>query len=280
MIRLLLFMLMSFIFLSCAKEIEKKSTIKEKSLDLQVQEAYMEGLKALNEGDVLFAARKFNEVEILFPQSDLAPKSSLMAAYSYYKQDYFEDSITELMRFLKIYPNHKNTDYAYYLLAISNYEQIVDEKKDTLFILESKKYFNYIIQTFPNTEYANDAIFKIELINDILAAKEMYIGRYYIDRKKWIPAINRFKVVAENYDTTIYIEEALYRLVEVYYLLGLDNESKKYANLLGYNYGSSEWYEKSYSLFDKKYKINKLKLENNKNKKSNNLLDKVKSLFN
>ena len=261
---------------SCSKEIGKKSVINEKSLDDQIIEAYLEGLKSLEEGDVIFAARKFNEVEILFPQSDLAPKSSLMAAYSYYTQDYYEDTILELQRFIKIYPKDKNLDYAYYLLAISHYEQIVDEKKDTFSILKAKQYFEYIISTYPNTEYSIDASFKIELINDILAAKELYIGRYYIDKKKWIPAINRFKNVVDEYDTTIYVEEALYRLVEVYYLLGLKEESKKYAKLLGYNYQSSQWYENSYIIFDETYK----KIEIKKNKEKNNLVKKIKTFLN
>ena len=264
------------LFVSCSKNVEKESVLKEKSLDLQIREAYLEGLEALEQGDVLFAARKFNEVEILYPQSDLAPKSALMAAYSYYIQDYYEDCIMELDRFLKIYPKDKNLDYAYYMLGVAYYEQIVDEKKDLFSILKAKDYFEYLIKKYPNTEYAFDAAFKIELINDTLAAKELYIGRYYVDKKKWIPAINRFKNVINDYDTTIYVEEALFRLVEIHYLLGLVEESKKYATLLGYNYQSSEWYENTYALFDKNYaKIKKIE-----NKKKNNLRKKIKTLFN
>ena len=277
--RRLIFLFSIFLIsVSCTKDVKKVSVIKEKSLDLQVKEAYLEGVKALEEGDVLFAARKFNEVEILFPQSDLAPKSLLMSAYSYYVQDYYDDCIEELERFLKVYPNHKNKDYAYYLLAISHYEQIVDEKKDLFSILQARQHFEYLISNYPNTEYSIDASFKLQLINDVLAAKEMYIGRYYIDRKKWIPAINRFKNVVNDYDTTIYIEEALYRLVEVYYLLGLKEESKKYAKLLGYNYESSKWYENSYALFNEKYeKKDRKKIKKEKN---NNILKKIKSIFN
>ena len=264
------------LFVSCSKDVEKKSIIKQKSLDLQIREAYSEGLDALEQGDVLFAARKFNEVEILYPQSDLAPKSALMAAYSYYIQDYYEDCIMELDRFLKIYPKDKNRDYAYYMLGVAYYEQIVDEKKDLFSILKAKDYFEYLIKKYPNTEYAFDAAFKIELINDTLAAKELYIGRYYVDKKKWIPAINRFKNVVNDYDTTIYVEEALFRLVEIYYLIGLIEESRKYANLLGYNYQSSEWYENSYALFDESYQ----KIKRNEKNKKNNLRKKIKKLFN
>ncbi len=264
-----------FLTVSCAKEQTKKSTINEKSLDLQVIEAYQEGKKALEKGDVLFAAKKFNEAEILFPQSTLAPKSALMAAYSYYTQDYYGDAVAELLRFIKIYPNHQNLDYANYLLAICYYEQIVDEKKDSQSIYNAKNQFLFVLNKYPDTEFALDSEFKLDLINDILAAKEMYVGRYYFDKKKWIAAINRFRVVVDDYDTTIYVEEALHRLVEIYYILGLKTESQKYAQLLGYNYKSSKWYENSYMVFNKTYKKNKIKKEKNKT----SILNKVKSLF-
>ena len=263
------------IFTSCSKETLKKSVIKETNLDAQVLEAYKEGLESLNAGDVLFAAKKFNEAEILFPQSTWAPKSALMAAYSYYTQDYYLDSIAELERFLRVYPSHKNLDYVYYLLGICYYEQIVDEKKDTQSILLAKENFSQVLKKFPNTDYALDSEFKIDLINDILASKEMYIGRYYFDRKKWIPAINRFKKVADEYDTTIYVEEALHRLVEVHYIIGLNKEAEKYAQILGYNYKSSKWYEKSYAVFNKDYERKRIKTE----KKKKSFINKAKSLF-
>lgn len=270
-------LLILFFCISCSKEVEKKSVINEKSLDLQVLEAYEEGKKSLNEGDILFAAKKFNEAEILFPQSDWAPKAALMAAYSYYSQDYYGDAIAELDRFIRVYPKHVSLDYAYYLLAICYYEQIVDEKKDLQSIIKAKDNFKIVINKFPITEYASDSKFKIDLINDVLASKEMYIGRYYFEKKKWIPAINRFRTVIDDYQTTIYTEEALHRLVEVYYILGLKKESKKYANLLGYNYQSSDWYEKSYSVFDKQYK--KRKINSEKKGKGNPIINKMISLF-
>ena len=273
-----LFLSILILFISCSKQEVKENIILEKSLEMQVLEAYEQGMNSLNSNDVLFAAKKFNEAEMLFPQSKWAPKSALMAAYSYYKQDYYGDAIAELDRFLKVYPNHKNLSYAYYLLGICYYEQIVDEKKDLQSILKSKDIFQTLIEKFPNTEYSVDAEFKIDLVNDILASKEIYLGRYYVDRKKWIAAINRFRTVLDNYDETIYIEEALHRLVEIYYLLGLKEESKKYATLLGYNYKSSQWYEKSYVIFDKMYAQNKKDFEKKKNKQ-NNLLKRFKSLF-
>ena len=276
------FFLLFIIFticISCSKNTVKKTVIKEKSLDLQVLEAYQEGMKSFNLGDVLYAAKKFNEAEILFPQSDWAPKSALMAAYSYYVQDYYGDAIAELQRFIKVYPLHKNLDYAYYLMGISYYEQIVDEKKDLQSIINAKQTFNIIIKDFPNTEYALDSEFKLDLINDLLASKEMYIGRYYFDKKKWIPAINRFRIIVDDYDTTIYAEEALHRLVEVYYTIGLIDESEKYAKLLGYNYQSSKWYENSYSLFNKNYKVRKKKRSKTYKKKSSKIIEKFKSLI-
>ena len=276
---LVIFFFIGLSFLSCSKENIKKSVIKEKSLNLQVLEAYEEGKESLELGDVLYAAKKFNEAEILFPQSEWAPKAALMAAYAYYTQDYYDDTIAELERFLKVYPKHKNIDYAYYLLGISYYEQITDETKDLKSIIDAKKYFTILINEHPNTEYSLDSQFKIDLINDILASKEMYIGRYYFEKKKWIPAINRFRVVIDEYETTIYTEEALHRLVEVYYTLGLTDEAKKYANLLGYNYQSSQWYEKSYSIFNKNYEKNKKKLLKKNNKKKS-ILNKFESLFN
>ena len=275
----LLFTLFIILFcFSCSKEEVKVSTIQEKSLDMQVIEAYNEGISSLKGGDVLFAAKKFNEAETLYPQSIWAPKSALMAAYSYYSQDYYSDSIMELERFLKIYPEHKNLDYAYYLLALCHYEQIVNKKKDLQSILNAKKTFQMLVKNYPETEYATDSIFKLDLINDVLASKEMYIGRYYLDRQKWIAAINRFRKVVDEYETTMYAEEAIHRLVEIYYLIGLTDEAQKYANLLGYNYQSSEWYKKTYSLFNVDYN-KKIVGKIDKSKNKNRMINFMKSLF-
>ncbi len=279
-LKIFLFLILLVLGNSCSKENIQKSTIKEKSLDLQVLEAYQGGLEALEDGDILFAAKKFNEAEILFPQGQWAPKAALMAAYAYYIQDYYGDSIAELERFIRVYPLHKDLVYAYYLLSVCYYEQIVDEKKDLQAIINAKKNFKIIIKNYPDSEYAMDAEFKIDLINDILAAKEMYIARYYFDKKKWIPAINRFRKITDEYDTTIYAEEALHRLVEVHYTLGLIDEAEKYAQLLGYNYQSSKWYENSYSLFNKNYEIKKKERFKTYKKKSNSFLKKFKSLIN
>ena len=271
-------LLLLLITISCTKDVKQVDIIKEKSLNLQFNEAYTEGLEALDGGDVLYAAKKFNEAESLFPQSDWAPRAALMAAYSYYTQDYYGDAIAELIRFKKVYPFYKQLDYVNYMLAICYYEQIVDEEKDLQSLINSKKYFKIVINEYPESDYTIDAKFKVDYINDILAAKEMYIGRYYLNKKKWIGAINRFKTVIDDYETTIYTEEALHRLVEVYYILGLSVEAEKYAMLLGYNYKSSEWYENSYSIFNKDYKISN-KIGKKQKEKNSYILEKFKSLF-
>ena len=251
---------------SCGGGKEKVSIIEEEDIDLQMVEAFRKGYEALQDGDVLFAAKKFNEAELLYPQSIWAPKSSLMAAYSYYSQDYYFDAIIELKRFIKTYPNDKNISYAHFLLGMCFYENIIDEKKDLEPLVKAKDKFNFIVKTYPDTDFALDAKYKLDLIKDLMAAKEMYIGRYYIKKEKWIAAINRFKTVVNDYDTTVYIEEALHRLVEIHYNLGLKDESERYAQLLGYNYKSSEWYSETYSLFNKKYeKELKMKKDQNRN---------------
>tara|TARA_B100001996_G_scaffold347895_1_gene305720 strand:- start:193 stop:1041 length:849 start_codon:yes stop_codon:yes gene_type:complete len=261
--------------IGCKKK-ELVDEIKETSLDLQMIDAYNEGMKQLELGQSLLAAKKFNEAELFFPQSKWAPRAALMSAYSYYDFAYYQEAIDEVDRFLKTYPNNNRKSYAYYIKAMSYYNQIVDEKKDLGPIIEAKKNFQFIISEYPNTEYAMDANFKLELIEEVLAAKEMYIGRFYIKKEKWIPAINRFKKVIEDYERTIYAEEALHRLVEIYYRIGFVEESKKYALLLGYNYQSGEWYENSYRVFNKNYKKIRKKREN---KKNNSLIKRIKSLL-
>ena len=168
----ILLILISLFFSSgCKSNKEEQIVLDSKELESQMTEAYNKGLKALEEGDVLFAAKNFNIVENIYPQSIWAPRSILMAAYSYYSQDYYGDSIAELKRFIKNYPENKSTPYAYFLLATCYYELIVDEKKDLSSISKSKKYFNLLLKRYPNTDFALDAKFKLLLINNILASK-------------------------------------------------------------------------------------------------------------
>ena len=272
----LLLLTLPIILTSCAKEKSSVEIIQDKEIDLQMIDAYQEGIKALEEQDGLTAAKKFSEAELLFPQSKWAPRASLMAAYSYYSNEYYSDTLYELERFFKTYPNHPRTDYAYYLLAITYYDKIVDETKDLDSIIKSKRYFEFLINNYPNTDYAIDSKFKLELINEVLASKEMYLARYYFDKEKWIPAINRFKLVVQNYNDSIFIEEALHRLVEIHYKIGLEEEAKKYAYLLGYNYQSSEWYKKSYKVLNAGYSFQTIK-DIKKDKKG--VINKFKKLF-
>ena len=264
------------ILYSCSKEEKEISYIKETRQELEIATAYKEAYKALDENDPYFAAKKFLEAELLFPQSKWAPRSALMAAYSYYMQNYYAEALSNLERYLRTYPNDDDLAYAHYLIAMCFYETIEDEKRDSGPLIKAKDKFEFVVKEYPGTDFAMDSKFKIELIQDILASKEMYLGRHYIKKGKWIAAMNRFKNIVNNYQQTIFIEEALHRLVEINYNIGLLDESQKYANLLGYNYQSGEWYKKSYKLFNKKYalKINKEKIN-----EKEGVIKKFKKLF-
>ena len=272
----IIFFLFLLLINACSKEEKKIVVIKETKQDLEMISAYKEGYKALNEGDPYFAAKKFLEAELLFPQSDWAPRSALMASYSYYMQNYYAEAITSLERYLKTYPTDKNLSYAHYLIAMCYYETIEDEKRDSAPLIKAKNKFNYVVKNYPNTDFTLDAKFKLGVIEDILASKEMYLGRHYIKKEKWIPAINRFQTVIREYDQTIFVEEALHRLVEINYKLGLLEESEKYANILGYNYLSSKWYKRTYKIFNKGY-LAQVQRPIKKDKKG--VLNKFKKLF-
>lgn len=273
---LFLIILISIFFNGCSKKNNEIAIIKETSQELEMISVYKEAYTALNRGDPYIASKKFLEAEILYPQSIWAPKSSLMASYSYYLQNYYSEAIFNLERFIKTYPENENIVYAHYLIAMCYYQSIEDEKRDMAPIIKANEKFNLILEKYPKTEFAIDARFKLNLIQDILASKEMYLGRHYMKKKKWIAAINRFKFVIDNYDQTIFIEEALHRLVEINFSLGLEEESKKYAKLLGYNYLSSEWYKKSYKIFNTKYDV---KLNDTIKKDKKNFIRKFQNLF-
>ena len=272
----IIFIIFSLIlFYSCSKKTENIKLIKETDQNIEMVSAYEKGMDLFEIGDYFAASKKFLEAEILLPQSQWAPKSVLMASYSYYMQSYYSLAIENIKRYFKTYPNDKDKAYAHYLLAICYYETIEGEKKDLAPLILSKNEFNFVIKNFPNTDYAYDAKFKIDLINDVLAAKEVYIGRHYIKKKKWIPALNRFKNVLKEYETTIHVEESIHRLVEIYYKLGMEEESLKYASLLGYNYNSGEWYEETYKIFNRNYKTSVPERKKEKRK----ILSRIKSLF-
>ena len=270
---IILFLLLT----SCAKEKKEISLIKENDQELEMISAYKEGFENLSNRDYFYAANKFLEAELLYPQSEWAPKSALMASYAFYLQDNFADAKSNLNRYIKSYPNDKSIGYGHFLLAMCYYETIEDEKKDLEPLRLAKKKFNFIITNFPNTDFALDSKFKLRFINEVLASKEMYIGRHYVKKEKWVAAINRFKIIVNEYDTSIYTEEAIHRLVEIYYHLGLLEESKRYAVLLGYNYQSGKWYKKSYKLFNKNYEKVSITYE----KKEKKSIRKIfKKLFN
>lgn len=273
---LLIFFIFGFLFLNNCSKNEKIEIleIEEDKIEGQMIKAYQEGMDAFKNQFYVEAAEKFNEAEILFPQSKWAPRSALMSAYAYYIDDYNNRAISELINFFKKYPNDPNTSYAHYLLAMAYYNKIVDEKKDLEPLKNSKKQFEYVVKNYPNTEFSLDSKFKLDLINEMIASKEMYIARYYIQKEKWIPAINRLKFIVMEFENTIFIEEALHRLVEIYYKIGLEDESKKYGVLLGHNYPESKWYKASYKIHKKDYKIKDIK---KKNKKS--ISEKFKSLL-
>ncbi len=272
---LIVFLISALLILSCSKKDKIEATLEEGTIEEQMILAYNEGLEFLEKGDALYASKKFNEAEIIFPQSIWAPKSSAMSAYSLYYYNYYGDAIFQLERHLKNYPNDKNLAYVHYLIAICYFEKLSNEKKDLEPLIKTQEKFEYIINNYPNTDFAIDSKYKLDLILDMLAAKEMYIGRYYMQTEKWIGAINRFKNVINNYDDTVYVEEALHRLVEIYYKIGLIDEAKKVAYVLGYNYESGKWYENSYRVFNKSYK----KVEIDNKKKDFLLIKKFKSLF-
>ena len=263
-----------FLLFSCTKK-EKVEIITGPTDEESMIAIYEGAVESLKKGDAFYAAKKFKEAETLLPQSEWAAKSSLMAAYAHYTRNAYSKSVFFLERHINNYPADRNIPYAHYLIAICYFEQILDEKKDLKPLLKAKEKFEFIMSTYPETDFATDARFKIDLIIDQLAAKEMSIARYYMKTKKWIPAINRLKIVVDKYDRTVFIEEALHRLVEVYYTIGLTEEAKKAAKILGYNYGSSQWYERSYKVFNKKYKAKKIKKE----KEMGLIRKKIKSLF-
>ena len=275
MFKVFLILLLSvFLLLACSKK-NNKEIVSEPTEKEMVVAIYAEAVDALKKGDAFYAAKKFKEAESLLPQSKWAAKASLMASYAEYSRNAFSNSIFGLERHIANYPADKNIPYAHYLIAICYYEQILDEKKDLQPLVQAKEKFEFIMLTYPETDYATDARFKLDLIIDQLAAKEMSIARYYMKTEKWIPALNRLKIVVEKYDKTVFIEEALHRLVEVYYNIGLVEEAKQAAAILGYNYQSGTWYERSYKVFNKKYRTKKIK----KTKEMGLIRRKIKGLF-
>ena len=265
--RILVIFVLAFNLYSCSKDEIVFEPTKKKDPYL----IYKEGYKAFEKNDFFFASKKFAEAEIGFGEPSLSAKSAIMSSFCLYSINFYEEAVESLNRFLKTYPADKNAIYAHYLLSLIYFEQIAGEKHDLKPLLEAEKKFNFFLKNYPESEYAIDLRFKKDLLINQFAAKELYIANYYIKVQKWIPAINRLKIILDKYEKTIFIEEALHRLVEIHYHLGLEKDAKQYANLLGYNYNSSEWYKKSYKIFNKNYKFSK----NLKLKKKDNIIKKI-----
>ena len=274
--KIFLFFILVFFLTACSK---KENLEYEKSKRIDPYLVYKEALEAFDRKDYFFASKKFDEAELNFSNTELAAKSSIMSSYSLYGINFYKEAEENLKRFFEIYPANKNKKYANYLLAVIYYEQIQDEKKDLKPLLKAEKQIDLFIKKYPNSEYATDLKFKRDLIQNQLAAKELYIAKYYINVKKWVPAINRLKKIINKYEKTVFIEEALHRLVEIHYHLGLEEEAKKYANILGYNYNSSKWYEQSYKIFNENYKPVIIKNKLNKEKKES-LFKKIIDIVN
>lgn len=264
-------MLLRLIFLlfifSCSKdEALYKPTIKSEPYKI-----YKEGLRAFNENQFFFASKKFSDAELNFKSPEAAAKSAIMSSFSLYAINFYEEAEENLLRYLKVYPADKNIIYAHYLLAIIYYEQIGEEKNDLKPLLDAKRKIEFFLKKFPNSEYAIDLNLKKDLVHNQFAARELYVAKYYIKIQKWVPAINRLKKIVNDYSTTIFIEEALHRLVEIHYHIGLENEAKKFASILGYNYNSSKWFQQSYKILNKNYNSIQIK----KDKKDNPLFKKI-----
>ena len=275
MLKSLLILLLSICLLfSCSKKNNQEAISKPTEEEIG-RSIYFEAVESLKKGDAFYAGKKFKEAESLMTQYIWASKASLMSSYAEYSRSAYSNAIFGLERHINNYPADKNIPYAHYLIAMCYYEQILDEKKDLEPLLKAKEKFEFIMKSYPDTDYGMDSRFKIDLIIDQLAAKEMSVARFYMKTEKWIPALNRLKIVVEKYDTTVFVEEALHRLVEVYYRLGLEEEAKHAASILGYNYKSGDWYKRSYKVFNKKYKSKKIK----KKKEMGLIRRKIKSLF-
>lgn len=274
LIRLIIIIFLISSLNSCSKD---KDSIYEPSKLLDPYNLYKEGLDAFKRNDYFYANKKFSEAELNFTKPELAAKSAIMASYSLYGINFYSEAEENLKRFLKVYPADKNIIYAKYLLTIIYYEQISEEDKDLDPLIKTREEIDLFIKQYPNSEYTTDLKFKRGLVENQLAAKELYVARYYISVKKWIPAINRLKIITEKYNTTIFVEEALHRLVEIYYYLGLENEARNYASVLGYNYNSSEWFKKSYKVFDKNYEDFKKGI---KKEKKENIFKRILNVIN
>ncbi|MAZ01978.1 MAG: outer membrane protein assembly factor BamD [Sneathiella sp.] len=225
----------------------------EAYVERPVEELYNQALADLNNENYLDAARNFDEVERQHPYSIWSTKAQIMSAFAYYQSNEYDQAILAAERYIELHPGNKDVAYAYYLVAISYYEQITGVERDQKVTRQALDALQNLVRRFPNSEYAQDARLKIDLTRDHLAGKEMAIGRYYLGQKYLVGAINRFRTVVEQYQTTTHAPEALHRLTEAYLMLGITQEAQTAAAVLGYNFPGSEWYQDSYALLDANY---------------------------
>ncbi len=271
-LRVILIICLIFVFHSCSK----KEVVYNPSSGKDPFQLYKEGLEAFEKFNYFLADKKFSQAELNFDDPVLAAKSAIMSSYSLYGINFYDEAEENLKRYLIKYPADKNLIYAHYLLTIIYYEQISDEKKDMRPLILAKEKIDFFTKNYPNSEYTIDLKFKRDLIQNQLAAKELYVAKFYISTQKWIPAIKRLKIIVKDYEKTVFVEEALHRLVEIHYHIGLEDEAKKYASILGYNYNSSEWFKQSYKVLNKDYKLKKVKKEE---KESGSFLNKIIKLI-
>jgi len=220
----------------------------EEYVERPVHELYNSAVDEMEREKFKSAAALFDEVERQHPYSKWATKAQIMAAYSYYQANEYDDAIIALDRFIELNPSHKDVPYAYYLKGLCYYEQIATVDRDQQMTENALSTLNELLTRFPESTYSRDAKLKIELTHDHLAGKEMEIGRYYLFLGQYLAAVNRFKNVIENYQTTTHVPEALLRLTEAYVALGLTHEAQKTASVLGHNFPGSDWYEDAYAL--------------------------------
>jgi outer membrane protein assembly factor BamD len=220
--------------------------------DTPVDVLYNNAADTLSAGNAKQAAKLFDEVERQHPYSSWATQAELMSAYSYYLVDSYDDAIPALERFIDLHPGNRSAAYAYYLRALCYYEQIADVERDQGNTEEAQRALSDVVARFPNTPYARDATLKLDLVRDHLAGKEMAVGRYYQERGQYLAAINRYRVVIDQYQTTTHVPEALERLTESYVALGIFPEAERTASVLGYNYPGSQWYQDAFNLLTQK----------------------------
>jgi outer membrane protein assembly factor BamD len=223
---------------------------KDDYVERPVEELYNEAMDLIDQNEYYRASKAFEEVERQHPYSVWATKAQLMGAYALYERNKYDDAIIGLDRFIQLHPGNKDAAYAYYLKGLSYYEQITDVARDQKMTELALKALQEVIDRFPASTYARDAKLKVDLARDHMAGKEMNVARYYQGREHYLAALNRFKAVVEQYQTTSHVPEALHRMVEIYIILGLTDEAKKTAAVLGHNFPGSDWYEDSYSLLN------------------------------